>query len=170
MALTPDEIDGLRELILAVYGPVTEELLRDWLFERRAAEVIFAVAEGREVGFALFFGNFSTFLGRGGIYLEDLFVKEQYRGIRPAPGYPACPDHTVKREMFRVLEAADVHMHLTESLAMMPAASVSGFYMAHPEATYFNVGKIGHDQVEDWALRMGLSVTDAERALAPLLS
>ena len=58
----------------------TEELLRDWLFERRAAEVIFAVAEGREVGFALFFGNFSTFLGRGGIYLEDLFVKEQYRG------------------------------------------------------------------------------------------
>jgi 5-methyltetrahydrofolate--homocysteine methyltransferase len=97
-------------------------------------------------------------------------IKERYRGIRPAPGYPACPDHTVKREMFRVLEAGDVHMHLTESLAMMPAASVSGFYMAHPEAAYFNVGKIGHDQVEDWALRMGLSVTDAERALAPLLS
>ncbi|MBP7503730.1 MAG: methionine synthase, partial [Aquabacterium sp.] len=101
---------------------------------------------------------------------KTALIKEQYRGIRPAPGYPACPDHTVKREMFRVLEAADVHMHLTESLAMMPAASVSGFYMAHPEATYFNVGKIGHDQVEDWALRMGLSVTDAERALAPLLS
>ena len=96
-------------------------------------------------------------------------IKEQYHGIRPAPGYPACPAHTVKREMFRVLEAGDIHMHLTESLAMMPAASVSGFYMAHPDAAYFNVGKIGHDQVEDWARRTGLSTTDAERALAPLL-
>jgi 5-methyltetrahydrofolate--homocysteine methyltransferase len=96
-------------------------------------------------------------------------IKEQYRGIRPAPGYPACPDHTVKRDMFKVLEAGDIHMHLTESLAMMPAASVSGFYLSHPEATYFNVGKIGGDQVEDWARRTGLSVDDAERALAPLL-
>jgi 5-methyltetrahydrofolate--homocysteine methyltransferase len=96
-------------------------------------------------------------------------IKEQYRGIRPAPGYPACPDHTVKRDMFRVLDAHEIHMHLTESLAMMPAASVSGFYLSHPEAAYFNVGKIGGDQVEDWAARTGLSVTDAERALAPLL-
>ena len=96
-------------------------------------------------------------------------IKEQYRGIRPAPGYPACPDHSVKREMFKVLDAHEVHMHLTESLAMMPAASVSGFYMAHPEADYFNVGKISHDQVEDWALRTGHSLIDAERALAPNL-
>ncbi|HEX5357505.1 MAG TPA: methionine synthase [Aquabacterium sp.] len=106
----------------------------------------------------------------GGESLDNVaLIKEQYRGIRPAPGYPACPDHTVKKDMFRVLEAHDIHMHLTESLAMMPAASVSGFYMAHPEADYFNVGKIGGDQVEDWALRMGLSTTEAERALAPLL-
>jgi len=97
-------------------------------------------------------------------------IKEKYLGIRPAPGYPACPDHTVKREMFRVLDAHEVHMSLTESLAMWPAASVSGFYMAHPDAAYFNVGKIGGDQVEDWAERMGLSVAEAERALAPLLS
>jgi len=96
-------------------------------------------------------------------------IKEQYRGIRPAPGYPACPDHTVKREMFKVLDAHEVHMHLTESLAMMPAASVSGFYLAHPEAAYFNVGKIGSDQVDDWAQRTGHSRSDAERALAPLL-
>ncbi len=96
-------------------------------------------------------------------------IKEQYRGIRPAPGYPACPDHTVKRDMFKVLEAHDIHMHLTESLAMMPAASVSGFYMAHPEAAYFNVGKIAGDQLEDWALRMGLSHEQAAKALAPLL-
>jgi len=96
-------------------------------------------------------------------------IKEQYRGIRPAPGYPACPDHHVKRDMFRVLDAHEIHMHLTESLAMMPAASVSGFYIAHPEAAYFNVGKIGGDQVEDWAHKMGLSLAEAERALAPLL-
>jgi len=96
-------------------------------------------------------------------------IKEQYRGIRPAPGYPACPDHLVKRDMFKVLDAHEVHMHLTESMAMMPAASVSGFYLSHPDATYFNVGKIGSDQVEDWALRMGVSHAEAERALAPLL-
>ncbi|HEX5372477.1 MAG TPA: methionine synthase [Aquabacterium sp.] len=96
-------------------------------------------------------------------------IKEQYRGIRPAPGYPACPDHTVKREMFRVLDAHEVHMHLTESLAMMPAASVSGFYLSHPEAAYFNVGKIGGDQVEAWAHRTGLSLAEAERALSPNL-
>jgi 5-methyltetrahydrofolate--homocysteine methyltransferase len=96
-------------------------------------------------------------------------IKEQYRGIRPAPGYPACPDHLVKKDMFKVLDAHEVHMHLTESMAMMPAASVSGFYLAHPEAAYFNVGKIGQDQVEDWALRMGVSHADAERALSPNL-
>ncbi|MFZ4550647.1 MAG: methionine synthase [Aquabacterium sp.] len=100
---------------------------------------------------------------------NDALIKEAYRGIRPAPGYPACPDHTVKRDMFKVLDAAEIHMHLTESMAMTPAASVSGFYMAHPDAAYFNVGKIGHDQVADWATRTGMTVTDAERALAPQL-
>jgi 5-methyltetrahydrofolate--homocysteine methyltransferase len=99
---------------------------------------------------------------------EEL-IAEKYRGIRPAPGYPACPDHTVKREMFRVLACDDIGMGLTESLAMTPAASVSGFYIAHPEATYFNVGKIGPDQLEDWARRTGQALTDAERSLAPQL-
>ncbi|MES2089973.1 MAG: vitamin B12 dependent-methionine synthase activation domain-containing protein, partial [Pseudomonadota bacterium] len=96
-------------------------------------------------------------------------IGEQYQGIRPAPGYPACPDHTVKREMFRVLQADEVSMQLTESLAMMPAASVSGFYLAHPESTYFNVGKIGTDQLEDWAEHQGLPLREAERALSPNL-
>ena len=96
-------------------------------------------------------------------------IGEKYKGIRPAPGYPACPDHTVKSEMFRVLQADEVSMALTESLAMMPAASVSGFYLAHPESTYFNVGKIGHDQLENWAEKTGLSQRDAERALSPNL-
>ncbi|WP_082938821.1 methionine synthase [Mitsuaria sp. 7] len=99
---------------------------------------------------------------------EEL-IKESYRGIRPAPGYPACPDHLVKRDMFRVLQAEDIGMALTEGMAMTPAASVSGFYLAHPEAAYFNVGRIGDDQVSDWAARMALDHQDAQRALAPLL-
>ena len=99
----------------------------------------------------------------------EQLIAEIYRGIRPAPGYPACPDHTVKRDMFRVLQAEAIGMGLTDSMAMTPAASVSGFYMAHPEATYFNVGRIGEDQLADWAQRQGLAEHDARRALAPAL-
>ena len=100
---------------------------------------------------------------------NDDLIAEKYHGIRPAPGYPACPDHLVKRDMFDVLQANEIGMSVTESLAMLPAASVSGFYLAHPDSTYFSVGKIGQDQVEDFAQRMSLSKADAERALAPLL-
>jgi 5-methyltetrahydrofolate--homocysteine methyltransferase len=100
---------------------------------------------------------------------NDQLVAEQYRGIRPAPGYPACPDHSVKRDMFRVLGCQDIGMHLTESLAMTPAASVSGFYLAHPEARYFNVGRIGDDQLLDWARRSARAEEDARRLLAPQL-
>jgi 5-methyltetrahydrofolate--homocysteine methyltransferase len=96
-------------------------------------------------------------------------IAEKYQGIRPAPGYPACPDHTVKAEMFRVLNCADIGMGLTESLAMTPAASVSGFYLAHPEAAYFNVGKVGDDQMRDWAARSGQDVDRVQRSLASLL-
>jgi 5-methyltetrahydrofolate--homocysteine methyltransferase len=100
---------------------------------------------------------------------NEQLIAEQYRGIRPAPGYPACPDHGVKRDLFRVLGCGDIGMELTESLAMTPAASVSGFYLAHPQAQYFNVGRIGADQLEDWARRTALSEADARRALAPQL-
>jgi 5-methyltetrahydrofolate--homocysteine methyltransferase len=96
-------------------------------------------------------------------------IAEKYRGIRPAPGYPACPDHTVKADMFRVLQGEDIGMGLTESLAMTPAASVSGFYIAHPDATYFNVGKVGDDQLRDWARRTGQDLARVQRALASLL-
>lgn len=96
-------------------------------------------------------------------------IAEQYRGIRPAPGYPACPDHTVKADMFRVLHAGEIGMGLTESLAMTPAASVSGFYLAHPQAAYFNVGKLGDDQLRDWAQRSAKDEADVRRALASLL-
>jgi 5-methyltetrahydrofolate--homocysteine methyltransferase len=99
---------------------------------------------------------------------EDL-IAEKYRGIRPAPGYPACPEHGVKRDLFRVLQAGDVGMALTESLAMTPAASVSGFYLAHPDATYFNVGRIGDDQVAAWAAAMQVDEATARRRLSSLL-
>jgi len=95
---------------------------------------------------------------------EEL-IKEKYQGIRPAPGYPACPDHSVKRAMFALLQCDDIGMGLTESLAMTPAASVSGFYLAHPESTYFNVGKLGDDQVQDLAQRSGVAVPELKRWL-----
>jgi 5-methyltetrahydrofolate--homocysteine methyltransferase len=99
---------------------------------------------------------------------EDL-IKEKYQGIRPAPGYPACPDHSVKRAMFDLLACDEIGMGLTDSLAMTPAASVSGFYLSHPESTYFNVGKIGEDQVHDLAARSGVEVNELRRWLAPSL-
>jgi 5-methyltetrahydrofolate--homocysteine methyltransferase len=99
---------------------------------------------------------------------EEL-IKEKYQGIRPAPGYPACPDHSVKRGMFELLQCADIGMTLTDSLAMTPAASVSGFYIGHPDACYFNVGRIGDDQVQDLAHRQGVSDKDLLRLLAPNL-
>jgi len=99
----------------------------------------------------------------------DELIAEKYRGIRPAPGYPACPDHSVKRTMFEVLGCADIGMGLTESLAMTPAASVSGFYLSHPDCTYFNVGKIGDDQVADMAQRRAMPEAELRRLLAPNL-
>jgi 5-methyltetrahydrofolate--homocysteine methyltransferase len=96
-------------------------------------------------------------------------IQEKYQGIRPAPGYPACPDHSAKKAMFELLQCDDIGMGVTESLAMTPAASVSGFYLAHPDATYFNVGRIGDDQVHDLAQRQGVAVKDLTRLLAPNL-
>jgi 5-methyltetrahydrofolate--homocysteine methyltransferase len=101
---------------------------------------------------------------------NDEMIAEKYQGIRPAPGYPACPDHSVKRDMFALLQCEDIGMGLTESLAMTPAASVSGFYVAHPDAVYFNVGKIGHDQLIDMAQRRGVGENELERLLAPNLA
>jgi len=100
---------------------------------------------------------------------NDDMIAEKYQGIRPAPGYPACPDHSTKTDLFRVLQAEDIGMTLTESLAMMPAASVSGFYIGHPESTYFNVGRIGEDQVADMAARRGMDEAALRRLLGPNL-
>ena len=96
-------------------------------------------------------------------------IAEKYQGIRPAPGYPACPDHSVKKDMFALLQCDEIGMSLTESLAMMPAASVSGFYIGHPDSVYFNVGKVGDDQLKDLASRRGVAESELQRLLAPNL-
>jgi 5-methyltetrahydrofolate--homocysteine methyltransferase len=97
-------------------------------------------------------------------------LKEAYQGIRPAPGYPACPEHTVKDAMFEQMQCTEIEMQLTESWAMTPGASVSGFYFAHPASKYFGVGKIAEDQVADMAQRRNIDKTILERWLAPVLS
>jgi 5-methyltetrahydrofolate--homocysteine methyltransferase len=97
-------------------------------------------------------------------------IEEKYRGIRPAFGYPACPDHTEKRKLFALLDAESIGMALTDSCAMMPPASVSGIYFAHPDARYFMVGRVGRDQVEDYARRKGMDIAEVERWLGPNLA
>ncbi|MEO0761893.1 MAG: vitamin B12 dependent-methionine synthase activation domain-containing protein, partial [Pseudomonadota bacterium] len=102
---------------------------------------------------------------------NEALIAEKYRGIRPAPGYPACPDHTEKRTLFRLLDAErHTGLTLTESCAMWPAASVSGLYLAHPQAQYFGVGRVGRDQMADYAARKGMDLAEAERWLAPNLA
>jgi 5-methyltetrahydrofolate--homocysteine methyltransferase len=98
-------------------------------------------------------------------------IHEEYRGIRPAPGYPACPDHTQKRTLFELLDVeAQIGVRLTESYAMYPAAAVSGYYFAHPQSRYFGTGKIGRDQVADYARRKGWPMSAVEKWLAPVLA
>jgi 5-methyltetrahydrofolate--homocysteine methyltransferase len=101
---------------------------------------------------------------------NEALIAEHYRGIRPAPGYPACPDHTEKRTLFALLGGTEnAGIELTENCAMLPAAAVAGFYFAHPEARYFGIGKIGRDQVADYAVRKGMPLEEVERWLAPIL-
>ena len=101
--------------------------------------------------------------------IEDLHA-ERFRGIRPALGYPASPDHSQKQDLFDLLDAKRLDMALTESFAMTPAASVSGLLFAHPESRYFTVGRLGRDQIEDYALRRGLGLPEVERWLRPNLA
>jgi 5-methyltetrahydrofolate--homocysteine methyltransferase len=101
---------------------------------------------------------------------NEALIREQYRGIRPAPGYPACPEHSIKRTLFDLLGAEEaVGLELTESFAMLPTAAVSGFYFGHAQAEYFGVARIGEDQVADYAERRGVDVPQASRWLRPNL-
>ena len=102
---------------------------------------------------------------------NEALINEEYPGIRPAPGYPACPEHTEKRTLWQLLQPEQhAGIQLTESCAMFPAAAVSGWYFSHPESKYFGLGQIGKDQVEDYARRKGMPVVEAERWLAPVLN
>ena len=104
-------------------------------------------------------------------FAPDALIGEPYRGIRPAPGYPAQPDHTEKTTVFELLDAeAATGVRLTESFAMWPGSSVSGLYLGHPDSYYLGVAKVEHDQVVDYALRKGMDVAEAERWLAPVLN
>jgi 5-methyltetrahydrofolate--homocysteine methyltransferase len=104
-------------------------------------------------------------------FTNEQLIAESYRGIRPAPGYPAQPDHTEKRSIFELLDAEKATgLKLTESYAMWPAAAVAGVYFSHPESRYFGLGKIGRDQVEDYAARKGWTVQETERWLGPNLN
>ena len=102
----------------------------------------------------------------------EALIGEQYQGIRPAPGYPACPEHTEKEVLFKLLQVAEsnIQIQLTEHFAMYPAASVSGWYFAHPESKYFGLGKIGEDQVEDYAERKSMPKEVAEKWMSPFLN
>ena len=100
---------------------------------------------------------------------NDELIAEKFRGIRPAFGYPACPDHTEKRKLFDLLGAEEAGIELTETFAMMPAAAVSGIYIHHPQARYFSVGRLARDQVEDYARRKRMDVAEVERWLRPNL-
>jgi 5-methyltetrahydrofolate--homocysteine methyltransferase len=100
---------------------------------------------------------------------NEQLMREEYRGIRPAPGYPSCPDHTEKAKLWSLLDPDSAGIRLTESYAMYPTAAVSGWYIAHPQAHYFALGKIDREQVQDYARRKGLALTQAERWLSPSL-
>ncbi|NLA50513.1 MAG: methionine synthase, partial [Alcaligenaceae bacterium] len=100
---------------------------------------------------------------------SQALIDEKYQGVRPAPGYPACPEHMFKADVFKVLEPEKICMHVTESYAMIPASSVSGFYLSHPESSYFSVGSIGEDQLHDYTERSDISLGQAKRQLSSVL-
>jgi 5-methyltetrahydrofolate--homocysteine methyltransferase len=148
------------------YNAIIVKALADRLAEA-FAEYLHAQAR-HDWGYDTFDPHSVPGAGRQPRVIDDL-IAEKYRGIRPAFGYPACPDHTEKHTLFALLNAPAVGITLTESCAMLPAASVSGLYFSHPQATYFNVGRIGRDQLEDYAKRKKMSVEEAEKWLAPNL-
>ena len=145
-----DELDDYNAIMVSALADRLAEAFAEWLHKKAREDCGYGLGES--------------------LTREDL-IKERYRGIRPAPGYPACPDHTEKRTLFDLLQA-EKHsgIELTESMAMMPAAAVSGLYFSHPQAKYFSVGKIERDQVEDYARRKGFDLPIMERWLSPVLN
>jgi 5-methyltetrahydrofolate--homocysteine methyltransferase len=167
-----DEADHVGGFAVAIHG--AEELSRHYEAEKDDYKSIMVKALADRLAEA--FAEYTHLRARRNWYdpdeapaIEDLHA-ERFRGIRPAFGYPASPDHSLKHELFSMLGAEDFGMKLTESFAMTPAASVSGLLFAHPDSRYFTVGRIARDQVEDYARRRGISVEEAERWLGPNLA
>ena len=140
------------------YNAIMAEAIADRLAEA-CAEWLHSLAR-REWGY-----------GKSERFTSEQLIAEEYRGIRPAPGYPACPDHTEKGLLWKLLDVENkTGIRLTESFAMWPGSSVSGFYFAHPDSRYFAVGKLGKDQIADYAARKGTTLRDEERWLGPWLN
>ena len=169
-SLAPDYIG----LFAVTAGIGADELARE--YERQhddySAIIVKAIADRLAEAFAEYLHKQAREdwgYGKGETLSNAELVAERYRGIRPAFGYPACPDHTAKQALFTALDAPAVGITLTESCAMLPPASVSGIYLSHPQAKYFNVGRIGRDQLEDYAKRRGITLEEAEKTLGPNL-
>ncbi|MCC7327099.1 MAG: methionine synthase [Burkholderiales bacterium] len=146
------EKDDYGAIMLKALADRLAEAFAEWLHAKLRRELWGYAADGSDAALDL-----------------PALVREEYRGIRPAPGYPACPDHAVKAPLFTLLRAEEVGMTLTESFAMLPTAAVSGFYFSHPDSRYFAVGRIGDDQLADFARRAGVPIEAARRRLAPNL-
>jgi 5-methyltetrahydrofolate--homocysteine methyltransferase len=142
------ELDDYRAIMARALADRLAEAFAEWLHERARREWY---APGEELS-------------------GDELIGERFRGIRPAFGYPACPDHSEKRTLFALLDAAQAGLSLTESCAMLPTASVSGLYLGHPQARYFSLGRVDRDQVSDYAARKGMDLDEAERWLRPNLA
>ena len=153
MKVSREQMAGNRRRIL----DAASRLFRDKGFDAVSVAEVMKAAGLTHGGF---YGHFSS---------KDDLIAEKYRGIRPAFGYPACPDHTPKRTLFDLLDAPSIGMELTESFAMTPTAAVAGLYFAHPDSRYFMVGKVGRDQVTDYARRTSMPLAEAERWLRPIL-
>jgi 5-methyltetrahydrofolate--homocysteine methyltransferase len=141
------EVDDYRAIMVKALADRLAEAFAEWLHERARREW-YAPEEH---------------------LLNEALVDARFQGIRPAFGYPACPDHSLKRRLFELLGAERVGMTLTESCATLPAASVSGIYLGHPQSRYFSIGRVARDQVEDYAARVGVTVAESERWLRPNL-
>ena len=142
------ELDDYRAIMVRALSDRLAEAFAEWLHQKARHEWY---APGEQLS-------------------EDELIGERFRGIRPAYGYPACPDHSEKRTLFELLDASRAGLSLTETFAMMPTAAVSGLYLGHPQARYFSLGRIGRDQVSDYAARKGMEVAEAERWLRPNLA
>jgi 5-methyltetrahydrofolate--homocysteine methyltransferase len=169
-----DRPDYLGGFAVTIHG--ADEVAKEYVAEHDdySAIIVKALADRLAEAFAEFLHETARMawgFGREENLSQDELLREKYRGIRPAPGYPACPEHVEKRTLFDLLGAeANIAIQLTESFAMYPAASVSGFYFSHPEAKYFGVGQIGRDQVNDYAARRGETVAEVEKRLASNLA